>query len=342
MARWRRTRCHFTGFNYLQFLVDNKLLIPLDAIGVATDWNKLGYSQTARALGQIDGKTYAIPFAVSVPVVYFNMKLVRESGWSQPLPESWDGLIALAKRINAPDRNIHGIFYQWDGGGGVWWQVLVSSFGGHMLTPAGKVAFDDAEGQRALDALRRLVEEGGMPYITYSQASQMFSAGTLGVAMMSSSWMGSYAKSVGSEFPIEVRSFPIAKAGGRVPVTGNAIAILSKDTQRQQAAWEYLKFLTSVEAQTKMAQDLGSLSMNELAVQPGSSLQQFYATHPAFGAAAKSLDHVEIGVNFPGANGVRIASTIKDDLEEVVARRNTVQATLAKMTADVAALLPPR
>ncbi|MGL3111898.1 extracellular solute-binding protein [Bradyrhizobium sp. BR 1432] len=82
---------------------DKNIPAPLDDyIAAERDFDKQGFHQAMYDIGSAHGRVYALPFAISLPVVYVNADLAKKAGADiDNLPITWDGLIDLAKRIKA-------------------------------------------------------------------------------------------------------------------------------------------------------------------------------------------------------------------------------------------------
>ncbi|WDP88007.1 MAG: extracellular solute-binding protein [Desulfobacter sp.] len=119
------------------------------------------------SLGRHNDKQYGLAFAVSTPIMYANADLVRQAGADPDnLPKTWDGVIKLARKIDALGDNVYGMYFDWSITGNWLWQALVSSNGGTMLTKDEKtVAFDGKAGVKAINLLNDMVTKTNMPNI---------------------------------------------------------------------------------------------------------------------------------------------------------------------------------
>ena len=117
----------FQGLNRIRVLVDKNIPAELDGyIAAEKDFDKQGFHQAMFDIGTASGKVYALPFAISLPIVYVNVDLARKAGADPAnLPKTWDGLIDLARKIKALGPDINGITYAWDITGNWLWQAPV-------------------------------------------------------------------------------------------------------------------------------------------------------------------------------------------------------------------------
>ena len=68
----------FQGLNRIRVLVDKNIPAPLDGyIAEEKDFDKQGFHQAMFDIGTSSGKVYALPFAISLPIVYVNLDLAK-------------------------------------------------------------------------------------------------------------------------------------------------------------------------------------------------------------------------------------------------------------------------
>ncbi|ABE40377.1 extracellular solute-binding protein, family 1 [Rhodopseudomonas palustris BisB5] len=334
----------FQGLNRVRVLVDKNIPAELDGyIAAEKDFDKQGFHQAMYDIGTASGKVYALPFAISLPIVYVNLDLVKQAGGDPSnLPTSWDGLIDLAKKIKALGPETNGITYAWDITGNWLWQAPVFSRGGSMLNAdETKVAFDGPEGQFAMKQIARLVTEGGMPNLDQPSMRATFAAGKTGIHITSTSDLNKTTQMIAGKFALKTHTFPdVLKPNGRLPAGGNVVLITAKDKAKRDAAWEVVKFWTGPKGAAIMAETTGYMPPNKLANDV--YLKDFYAKNPNNYTAVSQLALLTKWYAFPGDNGLKITDVIKDHLNSIVngARAKEPEAVLADMTKDVQKLLP--
>ena len=333
------------GLNNIRALSDQGDALALDSlIASDKDYAEHGLSPSILAAGSVKGRTYALPFAISLPVLYYNADLVKRAGGDPAhLPTTWDGVISLAKKINDLGSGTNGIFYAWDETGNWMWQSLLFSHGGAMLDNSEqKVAFGDGNGQWAIHMLARLVQEAHMPYITHTAARQQFAAGSLGILATSTSQLATIQKITAGRFTLAVGTYPDLRQGvSRLPSGGNGLMITAKDPVKQQAAWRFITFMTQPGSAAKVARSTGYFPPDSKA---GALLTDFYQANPNFAVAVREQPYASGWYAFPGSNGLKIIDVIKDRLESVVSGEHAADsdAVLTQMSSDVQALLPQK
>lgn len=334
----------FQGLNRIRVLVDKTIPAPLDGyIAAEKDFDKQGFHQAMYDIGTASGKVYALPFAISLPIVYVNLDLVKQAGGDvNNLPTSWDGLLDLAKKVKALGPDTNGITYAWDITGNWLWQAPVFARGGSMLNAdETKVAFDGPEGQFAMRTIARLVTDGGMPNLDQPSMRATFAAGKTGIHITSTSDLKKTTDMIGGKFALKTIAFPdVVKPNGRLPAGGNVVLITAKDKAKRDAAWEVVKFWTGPKGAAIMAETTGYMPPNKVANDV--YLKDFYANNPNNYTAVSQLALLTKWYAFPGDNGLKITDVIKDHLNSIVsgARAKEPDAVLADMTRDVQNLLP--
>lgn len=338
------------GLNRQRTLLERDLLVDLEPLLAADPQTpSLGYSESLLTMGRApspQGRMVqtGVGFAISTPILYWNPDLVRRAGGDPAaLPQSWDGVIALARRMGALGDEIRGLYFHWAITGNWSVQALVFSHGGAMMDAAEtRVAFADAPGVRGISLLRRLVEEAGMPDLRLSAAETEFFAGRIGVFMNSTARLGSFTRSIGGRFPLVCSAFPLASPEGHVPA-GGAVAVLhAREPARQALAWRFLKLATGPEGANIMVRHTGYMPATTVPAGREDLLAPFYRGSPNHAVSLGQQPVMTGWYAFPGQNALRITDVINDHTQSVVARRAAPEEAVTAMARDVTALLPRR
>lgn len=329
------------GLNQIRPLADRGIAVPLDGF-IADDpnWKTIGVPEAMTSLASYGGKTYALPFAISVPVLFYNIDLVKKAGGDPDnLPTDWDGVIALGKKISALGADIGGLYVEYTNNS--WsFQTLVGSFGGRMMSAdERKIEFDGPAGLQALQLLQRLGREG-QPKLERDQARQAFQAGTLGILFTASSLLTGFQKSAAGNFELKVGSLPVTSANARLPAGGNGIVMLTDDPEKQKAVWEYIKFAVGLLGQTVMVEATGYVPVNLAAINDPAGLGKFFDEHPQHRVANQRIQMMTGWYSFPGENNSKIIKAIEDRCYTAVMQKEKPEVILASLKKDVEALLP--
>lgn len=335
----------FHGLNRQRTLLERNIPVNLKPFMDAdAKLAEQGYSPTLLSLGQVGNQQTGIGFAMSTPILYFNGNLVKEAGGNpDKLPMSWDEVLKLAAAMHDPAKNRTGMFFDWTITGNWSWQGLVLSHGGSMLNAdETRVAFSEQPGQRSIQLLRRMVDDGKMPDIRPETMFQDFFAGRMGMSMQSTAQLGRYNREVGGRFPVLCARYPLSAQNARLPAGGNVAMMFTKDPARQRAAWEFIKFATGPVGGTMMVKATGYMPGTILPAQRKDMLADFYAQNPNHMISIRQQDVITGWYAFPGQNALKITDVINDHLQTVVSKKGAPNAVLQKMATDVQGLIPAR
>lgn len=298
-------------------------------------------SPGAAEAGRIGRVTYAVPMAFALPAVYFNATLVKAAGGDPGnLPVSWEGIVDLARKIDALEGDAIGGFFEHDQGGNFTFLGLVESAGGRMMNEdETEIAFNGPEGLRALTIIRGFGKAGqARADMARDQARQAFAAGKIGVLVSSSSLVGRIQKNSGNAFEVKAMRFPVAP-GGRLPAAGVAAVLFTDDPARQKAVMDYLRFAVSPAGQATIIRNITFIPANETVITDPETLGDFYAQNPVAARLAAGLPPLSAWYAFPGKNSGEIINVIKGYLRKAATLKATPEEIMADMTAEVKALL---
>ncbi len=331
----------FQGLNRLRFLAERGIVADLGPfLAPEGDPAKLGWTPSILELAKVGGKQVGLAFSASNPILYYNAALVRRAGGDPDnFPSDWDGVLQLAARIAGLGEGISSMYYRWSGDDWMF-SALLYGYGGQMLSADETKAAFGEPGMRALRLLDRMVKEGKMPPLTTDAAFQAFYAGKLGMVMGTTAYIGQFQRSIGLEVDLRTTRMPVITPTGKLPTGGNAVVMLARDPQRQQAAWRFMRFAAGPVGQTIMVRGTGYVPSNTLTLDDDRYLGSFYRKSRLFRPAMQQIPIMQPWYAFPGTNGVRITQTIVDNLARIVEQRATPEQVLADVTAEVQRLLP--
>ena len=333
----------FIGLNRLRMADERSIPVDMGPL-IAKDASmaEQGFSDTILKLAQVNGKQVGLAFATSNPIMYYNADLVRKAGGDPDTPpKTWDEVIALGGKIKALGDGVEGIDFRWQGDDWMF-SALLFGAGGRMLTEdESKVAFNGPEGKKAIEVLDRMVKEGGLPVLTKQAGEQAFVAGKVGFAFQTTGALRNTIKNVGEKFDLRTAAIPrIDPVNGKLPTGGNAVVILTRDADKQDAAWKFAKFAAGPYGASVVVPGTGYVPNNELAAKSPEYLANFYRENPLFRAGLEQMPVMIPWYAFPGTNGVKVTQTIVENLSRVVEQAATPEEALNDAAAEVESLLP--
>lgn len=297
-----------------------------------------GYYPSMMALGNFDGKQYAVPFAISTPIVYYNADLLKKAGVDPDQEfKTWDDIIAAARKVQELGQEYIGLFYDYQATGNWMWQALLYCEGGTMMDEGEtRVTFADEPGLRAARTLRRFMDEGVMKDWTRLQGEQAFIAGRVAFYAASTSWLKGVQDKTGS-FAMRTCLFPVGSTGERhLPCGGNGAMIITDDPAKARAAYEYAMFAAGPVGTAIQVKGSGYMPMHEKGAE---ALKDFYDANPNFRTSLKQIPDIFRWYSFPGTNTLKIIDVIKDNLQSVVSQKTGADEGIKAAAQEVTQLL---
>ncbi|MEX5634271.1 ABC transporter substrate-binding protein [Parafrankia sp. FMc2] len=339
-------------FGDLAYTVDALGARPLDDVvgRDAVQANFAGahpFAATARTLGDVDGKTYGVPFVFSTPVLYYNADLFRQAGLDPENPPStWaefrTAALAIRERTGKDGSYIDCLTKV----SGDWcYQALVASNGGSVISEDGtRLTFADAPAVAAVAMAQDLVNSGASPKLSQDQAYPAFARGEIGMIVESSSAQGVFLRgAAGAKPPWTLRAAVMPSFDDRpvVPTnSGAALFLFGQDPAKQRAAWELIEYLTSDAAYTQITSRIGYLPLRTGLLDDPNGLKTWAAENPLVKPNLDQLARLRPWVSFPGKDYVQIRTTMLEAVENVVYNGADPRRTLTEAQEQAAKLLP--
>lgn len=327
------------GLNRQQPLVDKNIAQSLEPfIAQETDFEKDGYHQAMLSLSTFDDEVYGLPFSISLPVGYYNIDILRAGGIEE-LPQTWDDVIAACETMKANGID-NPIFWGWNITGNWFVQALLWSQDSAIVKD-GRVTLDSPETLAALEQMQEIFTKCDMQNLEWKAALSSFSAGDIGMMFWSTSALGAVERSQGD---FELVTGPFPGMGGKpmgLPAGGNAAMLTSTsdDPAVREAAWTFLKYITSGEGAAEVAKTTGYMPPNRAANEI--ILADFYEQNPNKQTAVDQLPLLRDWQAYPGDNGLAITQVIYDSIERIVTGDATDMKELQReLVEEVADLLP--
>jgi len=336
---------YYSGFHLLselaRTLAKRNQIVDLGPLLAAEskEFRDRNYSPKIVNLGKVDGKLYGLPFNASSPIMYYNAELVKKAGGDPDhMPDTWDGILALAAKIRSAD--VAGLAYNVHDWPDVWlYHAMITQAGGTVVDGA-KVPLGGPDlGVKVLERFRRFVAEDGMPLIDWDQSRQQFIAGKIGIFFDTPARLRQVTDLIGDKFTLRTAIFPIDnKAKGGLPTGGNAALITSRDPKKQKAAWEFLKFVTGPEAQKIVVETTGYLPTNLRASGP-EFVGPFYDKNPNFRTVSLQVERSVPWQGYPGGNSVKTWRAQREIIIAVMRGELPPKAGYDKLMKETAALV---
>ena len=145
-----------------------------------------------------------------------------------------------------------------------------------------------------------------------------------------------------ADFAFATHEFPgVDEAPAGLPAGGNAAMLTStsEDPAELEAAWAWLKFITSGEGAADVARTTGYMPPNQAANEI--ILADFYEENPTKATAVRQIGLLSDWQAYPGDKGLAVTQVIYDAIEGIVTGdEDDMEALQGELTEEVQDLLP--
>lgn len=203
-----------------------------------------------------DGRVWAVPWVMNVGLLYYRRDLLARHGLAPPA--TYEEVARQAAAVRAAEPGLHGFLWQGKQYEGLVVNVLESFWaaGTDVVGPDGTLLPDPARAAAALAFRRRLLTSGVSPPLVAAADEEIsrreFGAGR---AVFLRNWP--YAERL-----FEAAGSPVRGRVGLAPLPGGgalggAHLAVHRGTRHPDLAWALVRFLTSAEAQRRIAAAAG-------------------------------------------------------------------------------------
>lgn len=322
------------GYDQLNYVANNFEFVPAEELAqrYGPDDYFSAFPNNLLKLGQADGRQVGVPYGLSEPILFCNADLLLEAGLDPgDLPRTWDSWKG-ALRTAREGLGRAGMCFRTTPGQVYWTQAIVGSAGGTMLgcqDGQAVASFDGADAVGAMGSWAELFEEELALYLIVEQAEQAFVGGEAAVIATYSSLL----EGLREQSDFEFRSVPFPRFGDRPPVlpgAGADLFVFSKDEARQEAAWEWVRFLLSPENLQLYTEATGFLPTRDGVEVPEDPVRR---------VPVDQLPYVEPWFSFPGPNGLQAAQELYDAQEAIAKGQTEPREAMERAAADVDGLI---
>jgi sn-glycerol 3-phosphate transport system substrate-binding protein len=274
-------------------LIEQDLIVPMDSIATSeTDQEWLGsFYPALMANGQIEGKTWSIPFQRSTIVAYYNKDLFREAGLDpEAPPTTWDEMISMGKALTNDDS--YGLMIPSTGYPYWMFQALAIQNGKELMSDDGLTTyFDDPTVIETLDFWTSLsAEHGIMPTgtVEWGTLRQAFLEGQ--TAMMWHSTGNLTAVKNNADFDFGVAELPANVLLGSPTGGGNFYMFKDTTDEERAASLKLMQFMTSPEQAAAWSIATGYMGVSPAAYET-EALMAYTAEFPPALVARNQLEN---------------------------------------------------
>jgi sn-glycerol 3-phosphate transport system substrate-binding protein len=243
-----------------------------------------------------EGQIWSMPFNNSVPVLYYNRDLFVEAGLDpDDPPATWDEVIEAGQKLTQ-DTDGNGQIDQWGYNTHAdthWYLSAMFLENGAQIVneEQTEVLYNSPEAVEMLELWGDMVNEYQiMPPGQHKEAKGDFLAGKSGMLLRSSSGIPSTAEEVAFDLgvgliPAVPGRDPVAPVGG-----GSLVIFRNQDQAILDAAWEFVKFMTSPESSLYLATHTGYVPIYKGAFE-WPEMKTFLEEHPVQRVPLEALQY---------------------------------------------------
>jgi multiple sugar transport system substrate-binding protein len=221
-------------------------------------WND--FWSVERQVATVNGRIVGVPALVDNLALVYNKKLFAQAGLSAPTPNwTWTDFENAAVKLTDPAKQQFGWAYVNDASEDTVWRywAMLWQAGGSILSPDGKhAAFDSPAGVKALTLLQTLAQHKSI-YLDNGSGNYLpvFNSGHIGML-----WTGPWDLSqiTAAKVSYGVQILPADLNHQTISGPDNWV-MFNNGSARTQAAWQFLKWLTSPAIDLKWALMTGDL-----------------------------------------------------------------------------------
>lgn len=274
-------------------LIEQDLILPFNDLvsgSEGSNWLNSFYP-ALMANGNIEGKTWGIPFQRSTIVAYYNKDMFRAAGLDpESPPTSWDELISMGKALTKD--GAYGIMIPSTGYPYWMFQALAIQNGKEVMSNDGLTTyFDDPTVVETLEFWKSLSSEHGvMPEgtVEWGTLRQAFLEGQ--TAMMWHSTGNLTAVKKNASFDFGVAELPANVRKGSPTGGGNFYIFKDTSAEEQAAALKLIQFMTSAEQAAAWSIATGYMGVSPAAYETD-ALKSYTSSFPPALVARNQLEH---------------------------------------------------
>ncbi|MGH3148718.1 MAG: ABC transporter substrate-binding protein [Rubrobacter sp.] len=203
---------------------------------------------------------YGVPWFTDAGLLYYRQDLLEKAGYSEP-PKTWTELQEMAEKVTQDEGIPNGFVFQGDQyeGGVCNGLEYIWTSGGDVLDPSdpNKVIVDSPEAVEGLTTEAGMISSGVAPQSvsTYTE-TETDPAFLNGETVFARNWPYMYALAGTEDYPKvkpeQIGLAPLPLAEGQTQLAsalGGWNMLISATSEKQDEAWEFVKFMTSEESQ---------------------------------------------------------------------------------------------
>lgn len=289
-----------------KYMIDSGYIEPMQKFIDKDNYDLSQLEENILNYYKVDGELYSMPFNSSTPVMVYNKDAFKEAGLDpEKAPETFSEVIDAAAKLKKGEMyGFSMLTYGW------FFEQLVATQGGLYVDEdngrsgdATEALFNGPEGLNVFSFLETMNKAGtfGNFGTNWDDIRAAFASGK--VAMYMDSSAGVAGAITNAPFDVGVAYIPHADEVKRNGVViGGASLWMSKGIAEkdQEAAWEFMKYLTTPEVQAQWHLDTGYFAINPKAYDE-ENVKEKWAEFPQYKVTVDQLQDTVPGLATQGA-----------------------------------------
>jgi sn-glycerol 3-phosphate transport system substrate-binding protein len=296
-----------------QAAIDTQSFLPVQSCMNAAKYSTSDYLPRPLAYWKVNGVQWALPFAVSAPILYYNQNSFTKAGLNPASPPATlPQMVTDAQKLKASGSGMGLVLDPWHLE--TWLasanQLFVNNKNGRA-TRATAGVFNNKTAVSIFSQLNQLVHSGDATTNPSSGPDQYdnllgIGSGKYGMTIETSAALGTVTQLLSSgqysSVKLGIGGFPVYSSSvrGGIEPGGSGVYISNKVPAIQQAAaWMYLSYLCNTQSQATWAAGTGYIPVRKSSAQTA-TVQHLWATNPGYKVAYNEINN---GVNSSATSG---------------------------------------
>ena len=298
----------------LRFMVDSGEITPMQDFIDREKFDTADFEQNVLAYYQLENKLYGMPFNTSSSILYYNKDMFKAAGLDPNTPpKTLDEVTEYAKKLvkkegsEVTQYGFHQAIYGW-----LFEQYLAVSGGLYVDNGNGrdakatKAVYNDEKGQAILDWWKAGVDGGyfGSFGRVTDDSAKAFDAGKSAMYVESTARLRGHIDTIQGKFELGTGFFPRPSNppadGGNLIGGASLYMMKSRPAPEQQAAWEFVKYVSSPAAQAQFQSDTGYFATRKSSENEAVA-KEWTGKYPQFTTALNQIRQAPQNRNTQGA-----------------------------------------
>lgn len=266
-----------------------------------------------------EGEQVGIPYSLSIPVIYINTDLLAEAGVEDTNIETWEEVQEVAEAVKN-NTGKYGIYIQEPSD---FWgqQAIIESNGAKLLTENSdgtfEATFATEGGIEAMQTYADMIADGLALHISWEEGAQSFVDGNCAM-LYTTIARRAYVQENAQFNVISVKSPEWEGQQRQVPAGGCFLAITAQDEEQIAAAWEFEKYLYSIESMAAWTEGTGYVPPRKDVADAENGLKSFLAENELMTPAIEQMEDVVKWTAWPGDAGLTAEQLMLDMRDQIL------------------------